>query len=85
MMCCADLRGELNLGSLAEHGFRDLWDGPQATGRRLAHLSGAFDGVCGGCGGINWYETTPQMETAARARAATLGLWSGSEEEDCSA
>jgi MoaA/NifB/PqqE/SkfB family radical SAM enzyme len=74
MMCCADLRGELNLGSLAEHGFRDLWNGTKATQRRLAHLSGRFEGVCAGCGGINWYEVTPDMEAAARQRGSALGL-----------
>jgi hypothetical protein len=37
-------------------------------------MAGRFDGVCAGCGGINWYETTASMETAARARARELGL-----------
>lgn len=74
MMCCADLRGELNLGSLAAHGFRELWNGAEATRLRMAHLAGQFDGVCAGCGGINWYETTAAMESSARERAAELDL-----------
>ena len=74
MMCCSDLRGELDLGSLAENSFRQLWQSETATRRRLRHLQGHFDGVCADCGGINWYETTPQMADAATARAAELGL-----------
>ena len=74
MMCCADLRGELNLGSLDTQSFRQLWQGPVATQRRLAHLAGRFEGVCQGCGGINWYETTQEMEDSARARGQVLGL-----------
>lgn len=74
LMCCADLQGELALGSLAEHSFRALWEGPKATATRLAHLAGRFEGVCAGCGGINWYQMTPGMAEAARARGAALGL-----------
>ncbi len=74
MMCCADLRGELDLGSLANNGFRELWDGPVATKRRLDHLAGRFEGVCAGCGGINWYKTTDAMAASARSRGAVLGL-----------
>ena len=74
MMCCADLQGELDLGSLDEHGFRSLWDGEKATAMRLAHLEGRFEGVCGGCGGINWYETTDAMAVEARERGKALGL-----------
>jgi len=74
MMCCADLRGELDLGSLAEHGFRELWDGPKATAKRLEHMANRFEGVCAGCGGINWYQTTDEMTARARARGAELGL-----------
>ncbi len=74
IMCCADLRGELALGSLAERSFRALWEGPRATGVRLAHLAGRFEGVCAGCGGVNWYITTPQMIEDATRRALELGL-----------
>lgn len=74
MMCCADLRGELSLGSLRERGFLELWHGPKATSERLKHMQGRFEGVCAGCGGINWYATTPAMEAEARARATALGL-----------
>ena len=62
MMCCADLPGELELGSLAERGFRELWEGEEATRRRLAHVRGAFEevGPCARCGGINWYSSSPE-------------------------
>ncbi len=74
MMCCADLGGELDLGSLSQSGFRELWEGPVATQRRLDHIRGRFEGVCAGCGGINWYETTDAMVTAAERRGRELGL-----------
>ena len=74
MMCCADLRGELKLGSLANKGFRELWDGETATRHRMNHLAGRFEGICGSCGGINWYNLTQKMETSARERAEVLGL-----------
>jgi hypothetical protein len=51
-----------------------LWDGPQATQLRLDHLAGRFDGVCAGCGGINWYQLTDEMTQTARDRAVVLGL-----------
>lgn len=74
LMCCADLRGELDLGSLAEASFRELWEGEKATRARLAHLAGRFDGVCAGCGGINWYALAPGHAAATRARGAALGI-----------
>jgi hypothetical protein len=74
MMCCADLGGELTLGSLADHSFETLWNGELATRRRMAHLEGRFEGVCAGCGGINWYKTTDVMAAAAHERAAALAL-----------
>jgi MoaA/NifB/PqqE/SkfB family radical SAM enzyme len=74
MMCCADLRGELDLGSLSENGYRDLWDGPKATQLRMRHLEGRFDGVCAGCGGINWYDLTEDMKARAIHRATELNI-----------
>lgn len=74
LMCCADLRGELDLGSLDDASFRALWEGPTATARRLAHLDGRFEGVCAGCGGINWYRLAPEHAAATRARGRALGL-----------
>ena len=63
MMCCVDLPGALDLGSLYEHGFRELWEGEVANERRLAHVRGAFSGLspCDSCGGINWYRTPPDF------------------------
>jgi MoaA/NifB/PqqE/SkfB family radical SAM enzyme len=72
LLCCADLHSEMGLGSLDRHGFRELWDGPKATAHRIAHLDGRFEGPCAGCGGINWYETTPAMAAQARARDREL-------------
>jgi len=60
MMCCADLKGELSLGSLHHHSFSELWFGPKAASYRRAHLEGRFEGVCAGCGGMNWYSLTAQ-------------------------
>lgn len=74
LMCCADLRGELDLGSLAEASFRALWEGERATRLRLDHLAGRFEGVCAGCGGVNWYTITPAHVAAARARGRELGI-----------
>ncbi len=56
MMCCADLQGEMNLGSLRQQTFLELWNGDKAQQLRRQHLKGNFEGVCQGCGGINWYE-----------------------------
>lgn len=55
LMCCADLHGRLDLGAVDEAGFLALWNGPKARAERRAHLAGRFEGVCGSCGGINWY------------------------------
>ena len=74
MACCADLRGTLDLGSLARHSFRELWEGEQATRLRLAHLAGQFEGACATCGGINWYVLSDAHIAATRRRAAELGL-----------
>lgn len=59
MMCCADLQGQLDLGSLADHGFRALWEGAAARAHRRAHREGRFEGPCAGCGGVNWYALGP--------------------------
>ena len=79
MMCCADLKGELSLGSLHQHSFSELWFGPKASAHRKAHLAGRYEGVCAGCGGMNWYTLSPQRieEMKGLERKA-------SEREDCS-
>ncbi len=60
-MCCADLGARLSLGSLARHSFRELWEGPEATRRRLAHVKGAFHQLepCANCAGFDWYRLEP--------------------------
>lgn len=74
LMCCADLHSELVLGNLHESSFAELWQGERATRLRLDHLAGRFEGVCAGCGGINWYDTTEAMRADARRRGRDLGL-----------
>ncbi|MFN7142911.1 MAG: radical SAM/SPASM domain-containing protein [Myxococcota bacterium] len=74
VMCCADLRSELDLGSLAEASFRTLWEGRKATRARLDHLAGRFEGPCASCGGVNWYTLGPEHVRAARARGIELGF-----------
>ena len=69
MMCCADLGGELDLGSLKRHSFRELWEGPVAVRRRMDHIEGRFEGVCASCGGINWYTTPPELIERTRERS----------------
>ncbi len=78
MMCCADLGGELTLGSLREHSLAELWWGAEATTRRLRHLEGVFEGVCASCGGINWYDLTSELVDATRQRASALNIRAGS-------
>jgi hypothetical protein len=74
LLCCADLGSALDLGSLAEHSFRTLWEGERATRLRLDHLAGRFEGVCAGCGGINWYTLGATHAEAARRRGRELGI-----------
>lgn len=56
MVCCADLQGEMALGSLYQKNFLELWNGSKAQALRKQHLQGNFQGVCQACGGINWYD-----------------------------
>jgi MoaA/NifB/PqqE/SkfB family radical SAM enzyme len=74
LMCCADLHGGLDLGSLAEQGFRELWEGERATRIRMEHLEGRFEGPCRDCGGVNWYALREADVARARARARELGI-----------
>ena len=62
MVCCADLQGELTLGSLRDKSFSQLWFGAYAQKLRNDHLLGHFNGVCKSCGGINWYTLTQQKQ-----------------------
>ncbi len=77
MMCCADLEGELDLGSLADRSFRALWEGSDAVQRRLSHVRGAFDevGPCEACGGINWYQTPPAVVRTWLDQVGQGDLW----------
>jgi hypothetical protein len=75
MACCADLGGELELGDLRTSGFLELWNGPVAQAKRLEHIQGRFEGVCGACGGINWYRTQPEHVRETLERAGRMDLW----------
>jgi len=55
MLCCADLEGQMALGSLKEKRFVDLWLSERARRRRRDHLAGIFTDKCVDCGGVNWY------------------------------
>jgi MoaA/NifB/PqqE/SkfB family radical SAM enzyme len=74
LMCCADLHGELALGSVVDSGFRALWNGVAATGLRLDHLAGRFVGACAACGGVNWYALDADDAARTRGRAQELGI-----------
>lgn len=58
--CCADVDGEIEVGSLHEHSFEALWEGPRMTQYRLWHIQGEFEQMpkCFHCGGINFYALT---------------------------
>lgn len=71
-MCCADLQGTLDLGSLADTSFRRLWEGPRALAHRMAHLAGRFEGACASCAGVNWYQLRPEHIAATREAAGRL-------------
>ena len=76
MMCCADLHGELDLGSLRERTFSELWWGEAAAEKRREHLRGEFTGVCASCGGINWYDLPPDAEATPPPRRPRTGAGS---------
>ncbi len=56
MLCCADLEGQMSLGSLFENDFVSLWLSDAARTRRREHLNGVFSDKCAQCGGVNWYD-----------------------------
>ncbi len=70
-MCCADMQGGLRLGSLQEQSFRSLWEGPKALGYRMEQLAGRFSGPCATCGGINWYDLSPEHIRKTRLQAGS--------------
>lgn len=72
MMCCADLSGTLQLGTLHEHRFAELWFGDKANAYRESHRQGVFTGACTDCGGINWYTLTPEIVDEVDRRSTVL-------------
>ena len=76
-VCCVDVGGQLALGNLAEHGFRELWEGAQADALRMDHVQGRFErhSTCAHCGGIAWYGFAPETVRAWLERAGRPDLW----------
>jgi len=84
MVCCSDLRGELNLGSLQDASFSALWYGEKAQNIRQQHQKKIFEGVCKFCGGINWYQLTEEQIQETDSRAHALNSAHPLEEKRCS-
>ena len=76
-LCCVDVGGRIALGNLAEHGFRELWQGEQADHLRVDHIQGHFDrhDPCAHCGGIAWYGFPPSTVKAWLERVGRMDLW----------
>ena len=62
MACCADVDGEIPVGSLKDATFQELWEGELMTQYRLWHIQGRFERMpkCQSCGGIGWISMTPE-------------------------
>ncbi len=58
MACCADVDGEIEVGSLRDATFEELWEGPKMNAYRIRHILGEFERIprCLHCGGINFYK-----------------------------
>jgi hypothetical protein len=76
-LCCVDVGGRIALGNLAEHGFRELWQGAQADALRLDHIQGLFErhDPCAHCGGIAWYGFPPETVKGWLERVGRTDLW----------
>jgi radical SAM protein with 4Fe4S-binding SPASM domain len=76
-LCCVDVGGRIALGNLAEHGFRELWQGERADRIRMDHIQGQFHlhQPCGQCGGIAWYGFPHETARAWLASRDRLDLW----------
>ena len=74
MMCCADLAGTLQLGSLHTHRFSQLWFGRDANRHRQNHMEGVFTDACIHCGGINWYTLTDEIVAQVDDRSKDMLL-----------
>jgi len=77
MACCADVDGELSVGSLRDATFDELWFGEQMTTYRMLHIEGRFDEIpkCWSCGGINFYKMSADEVRAYLAEHDRLDLW----------
>ncbi len=76
-VCCADVHGEIEVGSLETSTFLELWDGPRMTQYRIWHILGEFDHmpVCARCGGINFYRMDDDAVRAYLERIGRLDLF----------
>ncbi len=63
-VCCADCNLRLAVGDIRERTFKQIWEGPEITQLRLAHLMGDFslNPKCRCCRGANYsYMTQEEM------------------------
>jgi radical SAM protein with 4Fe4S-binding SPASM domain len=60
--CCYATDGELSLGNLAEHGFDDIWNGPNAQDLRRAMQTWDYPSLCASC---YFTDKLPAQETLA--------------------
>lgn len=77
MACCADVDGEISVGSLRDATFDELWFGPTMTNYRMLHIEGRFEEIpkCWSCGGINFYKMSPEEVRAYLDDNDRLDLW----------
>ncbi len=77
MACCADVDGEISVGSLRDATFDQLWFGPTMTNYRMLHIEGRFEEIpkCWSCGGINFYKMSPEEVRAYLKDNDRLDLW----------
>jgi radical SAM protein with 4Fe4S-binding SPASM domain len=77
MACCADIDGEISVGSLRDATFDELWFGEAMTNYRMLHIEGRFEEIpkCWSCGGINFYKMSPEEVRAYLDDNGRLDLW----------
>ncbi|MCP4868227.1 MAG: hypothetical protein GY898_05865 [Proteobacteria bacterium] len=77
MACCADIDGEISVGSLRDATFDELWFGDVMTNYRMLHIEGRFEEIpkCWSCGGINFYKMSAEEVRAYLDENGRLDLW----------
>ena len=76
MVCCADVDGAIAVGNVSEDGFVKLFNGPEMTRIRLAHLTGKLGRLpfCQACGGFTYYELSEEQIRAYLKSVGRLDL-----------